>query len=145
MDERLPYVARLLEGEGMTEVCRGFGISRKTGYKIFNRYKEHGLQALSDRSRRPRRVRVRQWRRRAQRLRRAHEEGGLSVNGRPLVTDQPADAGGTGRVVQLPSESLAPRPATGFDRRHGDPSPSAGALYRNGHPGSKCAARISLL
>jgi transposase len=37
----------------MTEVCREFGISRKTGYKIFNRYKEHGLQALSDRSRRP--------------------------------------------------------------------------------------------
>ena len=30
-----------------------FGISRKTGYKIFNRYKEHGLIALEDRSRRP--------------------------------------------------------------------------------------------
>ena len=30
-----------------------FGISRKTGYKIFDRYKEHGLEALSDRSRRP--------------------------------------------------------------------------------------------
>src|SRR5438034_6753181 len=26
---------------------------RKTGYKIFDRYKEHGLSALSDRSRRP--------------------------------------------------------------------------------------------
>jgi hypothetical protein len=37
----------------MTEVCREFGISRKTGYKIFDRYKEHGLEALSDRSRRP--------------------------------------------------------------------------------------------
>jgi transposase InsO family protein len=37
----------------MTEVCREFGISRKTGYKIFERYKEHGLEALSDRSRRP--------------------------------------------------------------------------------------------
>jgi transposase InsO family protein len=33
--------------------CRQFGISRKTGYKIFNRYREHGLAALSDRSRRP--------------------------------------------------------------------------------------------
>ena len=53
MDERLRFVARLLEGEAMTEVCREFGISRKTGYKIFNRYKEHGLEALSDRSRRP--------------------------------------------------------------------------------------------
>jgi transposase InsO family protein len=37
----------------MTEVCREFGISRKTGYKIFERYKEHGLEALNDRSRRP--------------------------------------------------------------------------------------------
>lgn len=53
MEERLRFVARLLEGEGMSEVCREFGISRKTGYKIFNRYKEHGLEALCDRSRRP--------------------------------------------------------------------------------------------
>jgi len=53
MDERLRFVARLLEGEGMSEVCRSFGISRKTGYKIFNRCKEDGLEALTDRSRRP--------------------------------------------------------------------------------------------
>src|ERR1700756_399113 len=53
MDERLSFVARLLDGEAMSEVCREFGISRKTGYKIFHRYREHGLEALSDRSRRP--------------------------------------------------------------------------------------------
>jgi transposase len=53
MEERLRFVARLLDGEAMTEVCREFGISRKTGYKIFERYREHGLEALSDRSRRP--------------------------------------------------------------------------------------------
>jgi transposase InsO family protein len=53
MEERLRFVARLLEGEGMSEVCREFGISRKTGYKIFNRYREQGLDALADRSRRP--------------------------------------------------------------------------------------------
>jgi len=53
MDERLRFVARLLEGEGMSEVCRDFGISRKTGYKIFNRYRDEGLEALTDRSRRP--------------------------------------------------------------------------------------------
>jgi transposase InsO family protein len=52
-EERLRFVARLLEGEGMSEVCREFGISRKTGYKIFNRYKDQGLDALCDRSRRP--------------------------------------------------------------------------------------------
>ena len=37
----------------MSDVCRSFGISRKTGYKIFNRYKDDGLEALTDRSRRP--------------------------------------------------------------------------------------------
>jgi transposase InsO family protein len=53
MEERLRFVARLLDGEAMTDVCRDFGVSRKTGYKLLDRYKEHGLEALSDRSRRP--------------------------------------------------------------------------------------------
>ncbi|HEY6255024.1 MAG TPA: IS481 family transposase [Xanthobacteraceae bacterium] len=53
MEERLRFVVQLLDGEPMAEVCRAFGISRKTGYKIFERYKEHGLAALTDRSRRP--------------------------------------------------------------------------------------------
>jgi len=53
MDERLKFIARLLDGEKMAPVCREFGISRVTGYKIFNRYKECGLDALNDRSRRP--------------------------------------------------------------------------------------------
>ncbi len=53
MEERLRFVARLLDGEAMTDVCRDFGVSRKTGYKIFDRYREHGLAALTDRSRRP--------------------------------------------------------------------------------------------
>jgi Homeodomain-like domain len=34
MDERLKFVARLLDGEKMAVACREFGISRKTGYKI---------------------------------------------------------------------------------------------------------------
>src|SRR5436305_10267547 len=53
MEERLRFVARRLYGEPMTDLCREFGISRKTGYEIFDRYKEHGLEALTDRSRRP--------------------------------------------------------------------------------------------
>jgi len=53
MDERLKFVARLLEGEKMAPLCREFGISRVTGYKIFNRYKQCGLEGLHDRSRRP--------------------------------------------------------------------------------------------
>ena len=53
MDERLRFVARLLDGEKMAVVCREFGISRKTGYKIFNRYKDYGIRGLEDRARRP--------------------------------------------------------------------------------------------
>ena len=52
-EERLRFVARRLEGEAMSDLCREFGISRKTGYKIFKRYKDHGVLALTDRSRRP--------------------------------------------------------------------------------------------
>jgi len=53
VQERLKFVARLIEGEAMTDLCREFGISRKTGYKIFNRYKADGTGAFDDRSRRP--------------------------------------------------------------------------------------------
>ena len=53
MDERMQFVARRLAGEAMAELCREFGISRKTGYKIFDRYQECGMHGLTDRSRRP--------------------------------------------------------------------------------------------
>jgi putative transposase len=53
MNERLKFVGRLLEGEKMAELCREFGISRKTGYKFWDRYQRVGLYGLSDRSRRP--------------------------------------------------------------------------------------------
>ena len=53
MDERMQFVARRLAGEPMAELCREFGIARKTGYKIFDRYQECGVQGLTDRSRRP--------------------------------------------------------------------------------------------
>jgi putative transposase len=53
VDERLKFVARLLDGEKMSHLCEEFGISRKTGYKIFERYKESGLKGLTDKSRKP--------------------------------------------------------------------------------------------
>jgi putative transposase len=55
MDERLRFVARVLEGDSMAHLCEEFGISRKTGYKIYSRYKDFGIKGLTDRSRRPRR------------------------------------------------------------------------------------------
>ena len=53
MDERMRFVIRLKDGESMASLCRELGISRKTGYKIFERYEECGLEGLSDRTRRP--------------------------------------------------------------------------------------------
>ena len=53
MDERLKFIARRLDGEQMAALCREFGISRKTGYKILTRYNKVGLEGLTDRSRRP--------------------------------------------------------------------------------------------
>src|ERR1700683_5253135 len=55
MDERIRFVIRLKDGEGMAALCREFQISRKTGYKIFERYEECGLEGLTDRARRPHR------------------------------------------------------------------------------------------
>jgi transposase len=52
-DERMRFVIRLKDGETMASLCREFGISRKTGYKIFERYQQCGLEGLSDRVRRP--------------------------------------------------------------------------------------------
>jgi len=53
MDERMRFVIRLQDGESMASLCREFGISRKTGYKILERYEQCGLEGLSDRTRRP--------------------------------------------------------------------------------------------
>jgi hypothetical protein len=39
-DERLRFVARLMDGEKMAPLCAEFGISRKTGYKIYDRYRQ---------------------------------------------------------------------------------------------------------
>jgi len=35
-DERLRFVARLLDGEKMAAMCRELGISRKTGYQVID-------------------------------------------------------------------------------------------------------------
>lgn len=53
MEERMRFVLRLKDGESMASLCREFGISRVTGYKIFERYEDCGLEGLTDRSRRP--------------------------------------------------------------------------------------------
>ena len=54
MDQRTEFVLRVLRNaERFGDVCREFGISRKTGYKWKERFFEDGLSGLGDRSRRP--------------------------------------------------------------------------------------------
>jgi len=53
MDEKIKFVARYMDGEKIAVLCREFEISRSTGHKIISRYKEHGLDAFKDLSRRP--------------------------------------------------------------------------------------------
>lgn len=56
VNERMRFVLRLENGERMTELCREFGISRKTGYKLWDRYRVLGPVGLFDESRAPERV-----------------------------------------------------------------------------------------
>ena len=52
--ERAQFVHECLSGEWtVTELCRRYGISRKTGHKYLARYKEEGWEGLEDKSRAP--------------------------------------------------------------------------------------------
>ena len=54
MDERLSFVHEVERGErSVAELCRVFGVSRKTGYKWIGRFREGGDEALVDASRAP--------------------------------------------------------------------------------------------
>ena len=53
MEERMRFVIRLKDGESMASLCREFDISRKTGYKLLQRYEQCGVEGLSDGTRRP--------------------------------------------------------------------------------------------
>ena len=53
VDEKLRFVARFLDGEKIAALCREFGISRVTGHKIIDRYRDCGMEAFTERSRRP--------------------------------------------------------------------------------------------
>ena len=55
MDERTKFIGRLLAGEKMAPLCREFGITRRTGYKIWERYQQDGNTGLYNRSRAPQR------------------------------------------------------------------------------------------
>ncbi len=49
--ERVKFVLEYEKGFwSMAALCEAFGISRKTGHKYWNRYREGGLDGLKDRS-----------------------------------------------------------------------------------------------
>lgn len=80
MEQRVRFVLEVKRKiESIARLCRGFGISRKTGYKWLNRYRTQGLPGLRERSRRPHRN-PRQtaagWVRRIRRLRRRYPHWG---------------------------------------------------------------------
>src|SRR3989454_2695067 len=59
MSLRQEFVTMALQaGVSMSELCRRFEISRKTGYKWLRRYRAEDLRGLADRSRRPHRIRI---------------------------------------------------------------------------------------
>lgn len=53
MDQRIEFVMKALNHPNFGELCREYGISRKTGYKWRERFVEHGLGGLGEQSRRP--------------------------------------------------------------------------------------------
>lgn len=55
MDQKVLFIADCIRGgRTFTETCDMYGISRKTGYKWLSRYRSEGLDALQERSRKPR-------------------------------------------------------------------------------------------
>jgi transposase-like protein len=56
MSLRMEFVKQALKrGRNINELCRRYGISRKTGYKWLRRYQAVGAEGLQDRSRWPQR------------------------------------------------------------------------------------------
>ncbi len=53
-DERIKFIADVLRGDhGMTDLCRIYNISRKTGYKWIERFQESGPSGREELDRRP--------------------------------------------------------------------------------------------
>jgi transposase InsO family protein len=53
VDLRIEFMNRVMKGESVAQLCREFGISRKTGDKLKQRFKRMGEAGLLDQSRAP--------------------------------------------------------------------------------------------
>ena len=85
MDERLRFVARLIEGETMVALCEEFRISRKTGHKIWQRTRQSGCRAspIAADDRTATRISCRWWSKTIVKIKRSITGGGppRSANG----------------------------------------------------------------
>jgi putative transposase len=80
LEERVRFVLAVKrKSESFVSVCRRFGISRKTGYKWWQRYQAGGVKVLGDASRRPRhrgKMHDFVWRMRLRKVRQEHPRWG---------------------------------------------------------------------
>lgn len=54
MSQRIEFIKLAMQnGSNIADLCRKYGISRKTGYKFINRYKQEGIEGLENRSKHP--------------------------------------------------------------------------------------------
>lgn len=55
MDQRIEFAMKAVNSRNFGELCREYGISRKTGYKWRERFVRGGLEGMEEQSRRPKR------------------------------------------------------------------------------------------
>lgn len=105
MDERVRFISAHQSGlYSVAELCRQYGISRKTAYKWLDRYAQDGPQGLHERSRAPHTCSHKtpeQVRQALVQMRRAHPHWGAKKLLRVLAEQQPQLRG------QLPAPSTA--------------------------------------
>jgi len=53
MDQKIEFAMKAVNAESFTELCREYGISRKTGYKWRERFVAEGLAGMEEESRKP--------------------------------------------------------------------------------------------
>jgi putative transposase len=96
MMRRLQFVKLALKSQqGMAQLCRRFGMSRKSGYKWLARFQREGPRGLRDRGRRPRRSPRQtspEWLKRVRRLRRCHRGWGSRKLAARLRREHPGQA-----------------------------------------------------
>src|SRR5574341_1668783 len=54
MDEKIKFIAAVKSGQdSFAQICREFQVSRKSGYKLMQRYEQESERGLKERSRAP--------------------------------------------------------------------------------------------